>query len=290
MTALQARVLTHTVAGSGETMLLVPGGLTGFRSFDPLVPLLADRGFRVVAVEPIANELGAAGVVGDPSYDADVERASLLLTIREVADGTPVHLVGWSNGGRAVLACALAAPEEVATVTAVEPAAWWLAPEEEGVAALRDLTTAIAGREVTDDELLAFLEIVRVAPAGTDYRSVPQWEAWRSVRNALSWYSPSMAASAEAQLVDLDQLRVPLLLARGTWTAGWLRTVVDRIAARVAQTRVAELDGGHACLLQSAAAFVDLVATHAGSARRSELTVSDTAGEGASPATSGGVG
>ena len=58
----------------GDTVALVPGGLTGIRSLEPLVSGFSRRGYRVVALEPSANELGGAGAVGAADYDADIER------------------------------------------------------------------------------------------------------------------------------------------------------------------------------------------------------------------------
>lgn len=263
------RTLDHVDAGSadGPTVVLLPGGLTGRPSFEALLGPLGERGLRAVAVEPIANERGSTGEVGDLSYDAEVERESLRLTLAEVAPGERVHLVGWSNGGRAALAFALGHPELVATVTAVEPAAWWLAPDDPGAAELEALVRSIAGREVPDEALVQFLENVRVAPAGTDLRALPQWPVWRGVGSTLSWYGPAMEVTAQAQLERVEDVRAPVLLARGTWTAPWLRQVVDVLAARLPDVRVVELEGGHACLLQDAPTFIEALVGHVSATR-----------------------
>lgn len=226
------------------------------------MPKLAEKGYRVIGVEPIANELGGNGAVGAADYDADVERKSLRPTVERATSGERVHLVGWSNGGRAALAYAAGYPQHVASVTAVEPAAWWLLPDDAGAAELATLADALHGREVTEDELVTFLSNVVVAPPGTDYRALPQWSAWSSVRNTLSWYGPRMTSSAAAQLAAIDRIEVPTLLLRGTWTAGWLRRVVDRLAEQLPKVVVRDLEGGHACLLQSQDAFVDAVDAH----------------------------
>jgi len=258
---MDARVLHHEITnGEGATIVLVPGGLTGIRSFDPVVPMFAERGFRVVAAEPIANELGGRGEVGDPSYDAAVERESLRRTIEQVASGEAVHLVGWSNGGRACLGFAGHHPELVATVTAVEPAAFWLS-DDPGAVELGELISSVSGRPVPDDVVVAFLENVRVAPPGTELTALPQWPAWRAVANTLGWYPQAMFETAPAELVP-EQVTAPVLLARGTWTAPWLREVVDVLAGRLPQAEVVELEGGHACLVQSAADFVAAASAH----------------------------
>src|ERR1700749_4996213 len=127
---MEARILEHDQTGSGEPPLaLLPGGLTGWQSGTPLMPSLpAPR--RFVRLQPIVNAEGLAGHPGDPTYDAEVERESIEITLDEagVAD---MHLVGWSNGGRIALDFALAHPQRVLTLTLIEPAAYWLVADVE---------------------------------------------------------------------------------------------------------------------------------------------------------------
>lgn len=115
------RVLEHDQAGSGEPpIVLLPGGLTGWEGWLPLVPaLFANR--RVVRVQPIANER-MVGRIGNKAYDTDLERESLALTLDSIGI-EEMHLVGWSNGGRMALDFALAFPKRIRTLTAIEPAA-----------------------------------------------------------------------------------------------------------------------------------------------------------------------
>ncbi len=74
---MYAHVLECDLTGSGESPpVLLPGGLTGWQSWLPLVlALSADR--RVARVQLICNAEGLAGRPGDPSYTADVERESI---------------------------------------------------------------------------------------------------------------------------------------------------------------------------------------------------------------------
>lgn len=76
--------LHETTSGPGDPVVLVPGGLTGWNSWLPVVDTLSnDR--TVVRVQPTQNELGGMnGIVGDPTYDTDVELAGLLLAMDEL--------------------------------------------------------------------------------------------------------------------------------------------------------------------------------------------------------------
>ena len=253
----------HRVQGDGAPLVLIPGGLTDYQSLDPLVPKLAAQGYRVITVQPIANDRGGSGQAGVDDYDAEVERESLRLTVEATAPGQAVHVVGWSNGARAALAFAAGHPDRVTSVVAVEPPMMWLLPDDPGARELRQLVDALHGKHVDEDHLQTFLANVRVAPEGTDYRSLPQWPAWSQVRQTLSWYGQRVTGSAQAQLEDLESIHVPVLLLRGTWTAPWLRGVVDLLAERLPDARVRDLEGGHACLLQSADDFVAAVDEHA---------------------------
>lgn len=62
---MEVRVLEYDTAGTGEpSLVLLPGGLTGWQSWLPLVPALsADR--AVVRIQPICNAEGLAGRPGD---------------------------------------------------------------------------------------------------------------------------------------------------------------------------------------------------------------------------------
>ena len=101
--------LHETTRGPGDPVVLVPGGLTGSNSWLPVVePVSDDR--TMVRVQPTQNQLGGMnGIVGDPTYDADVELAGLLLALDELKLDR-AHIAGWSNGGKIALHLVLAYP------------------------------------------------------------------------------------------------------------------------------------------------------------------------------------
>lgn len=255
-------MLEHDVAGEGEPpLVLLPGGFSGWHSFLLLVPELS-AGRRVVRVQPIPNREGMAGRVGDGSYDADLERESLELTLAR-AGVDEMHLLGWSNGGRIALDLALADPRRVRTLTMIEPAAWWLvAEEDESARRFDEFISGCGGRECGEEEVRAFLVGAGVADPDTDFTALPQWEFWLSCSQVLSWYGKEAQRSAEAGIAGFESLDVPTLLVRGRATAPWLHRVVDVLAAEMPNTEVVELDGGHACLLESSPDFLAAVGRH----------------------------
>ena len=54
---MDSRVLTYEVKGDGDSVVLVPGGLTGWLSWIPHAERLSAN-WRTIRVQPIHNELG----------------------------------------------------------------------------------------------------------------------------------------------------------------------------------------------------------------------------------------
>ncbi|HKZ25799.1 MAG TPA: alpha/beta hydrolase, partial [Acidimicrobiia bacterium] len=186
---MKARILTHHVAGEGDPLVLVPGGLTGWLSWVPHQERLSAH-HLVIRVQPIHNELGSAGKPGDPGYTAEVERESLRLTLDELAIAE-ADFAGWSGGGRALIEFTLAYPERVRSLALVEPAAYWileeLGEEDAVIDELNEFIHGLAGRDVTEDDLARFLGYAGFVQNPAEARSDPNWERWASHRMALSW-------------------------------------------------------------------------------------------------------
>jgi pimeloyl-ACP methyl ester carboxylesterase len=263
---VQARVLEYDRAGTGDPpVVLLPGGLTGWQSWLPLVPALSlDRG--VVRVQPICNAEGLAGRPGDTTYDAAVERQSIGMTLN-AAGVSKMHLVGWSNGGRIALDFALANRERVLTLTLIEPAAYWLVADDDDTArSFHEYLVRLAGRHLTDEDLCEFLVRAGLGSEDTDFASLPQWDFWSSCRQALSWGGERMTSSAAAGIEGFDRLDIPTLVIRGRSTAPWLRGVAERLAREMPEAKLVELEGGHACILEHPEDFVGTLGRHVGAA------------------------
>lgn len=241
--------------------MLLPGGLTGWDSWLPLMPALATQR-RVVRMQPIANAEGMAGRTGDGTYDAVVERESIERTL-DASGVEDMHLVGWSNGGRMALDFALAHPGRIRTLTMIEPAAWWLVVDTDESARRFDaFILGCGGRELGAEDVETFLRTAGVGGPDVDFKALPQWDFWLSCRQVLSWCDEKLARSAEAGVEGFERLDVPVLLVCGRSTAPWLRGVVDVLAAGLPDAAVVELDGGHASLLESPEDFVATLAGH----------------------------
>lgn len=259
---MEPRVLRYDDRGNGEAVVLVPGGLTGWLSWIPHQERLAGR-YRVVRVQPIHNELGSGGQPGRPGYTAEVEREALRMTLDHLGVDR-AHLVGWSGGGKAALEFATQYPERVQTLTLVEPAAYWVLEqlgEPEPVEEVNAFVHSLFGREVTEDELAAFLVYAGFVASRDSARSHPNWQRWVPHRMTLSWQSEELDHPPRS-VDDLVGVSCSTLLVKGTVTADWLKRVVDVLGGHLPNAMVVELEGDHACHIQSMDAFLRALERH----------------------------
>jgi pimeloyl-ACP methyl ester carboxylesterase len=260
---MEPRVLQHESSGVGEPIVLVPGGLTGWLSWIPHAERLS-KTRRVIRVQPIHNELGSAGHPGDPGYTRITEREALRMTMDEL-DLERADFAGWSGGGRALIEFALEYPARVRTLTLVEPAAYWILEKLRdavpGTDAVGSYMHKLAGKQVSSDDLAGFLELAGFVSSASEGPKHPNWERWFPHRMALSW-SPEEMDRSDRSVDELSDLVAPLMLVKGTVTADWLKRVVDVIATRAPNARVVELEGDHACHIQSIDRFMDELEVH----------------------------
>jgi len=260
---MKPRVLAHDIAGDGDPLVLVPGGLTGWVSWMPHQERLSSR-HRVIRVQPIHNELGSAGEPGDPGYTREVERESLRLTLDELAIDQ-ADFAGWSNGGRALIEFTLAYPDRVRSLALVEPAAYWILDALGETDAHLDqfyrYMYGLAGKTVTEDDLALFLSSAGFVDDPALAREHPYWERAFPHRMALSWVSDELMASGYSP-DDLASTTCPVLLTKGTVTEDWEKRVVDLLGELLPDARVVELDGGHAHHIESIDQFLAELEAH----------------------------
>ncbi|MGH8925625.1 MAG: alpha/beta fold hydrolase [Acidimicrobiia bacterium] len=260
---MEPRVLTFDIAGEGEPLVLIPGGITGWLSWIPHQQRLSDR-YRTIRVQPIHNELGSAGMRGDPSYTREVAVESLLLTVDHL-EVERAHFAGWSAGGKGLLDFAIAYPSRLMSMTLVEPAADWILEavgESDGEhQESTDFLHSLAGREVSDDDLARFLFVAGFVGDPAQARSDPYWERAWPHRMALSWLSEKLMGS-DHSVADLAAVNCPVLLTKGTETGTVERRVVDLLALHLPNARVVELEGSHAHHIESIDRFLEELEAH----------------------------
>lgn len=233
-----------------STVVLVPG-FSGSRDDYAFVhPMLARRG-RVVSVELSA---GAVGV----TFDAQVEHVRR--TIDDLADQRhqhdggigeqeddgphPIVLVGSSSGALVTTAVAAADPR----VTGLVLLGGWLAPDDR----LRDaLDHLLAVRERTPDLLDAVARLLLLSPSAPRGAMPPLPPADELTGRRLAW----------ARSVDLRHVHVaaPVLVVTGRADALVSPALTQELVGTFDDIRHAELDAGHALLVERPAEVLSLV-------------------------------
>jgi pimeloyl-ACP methyl ester carboxylesterase len=251
------------VAGDGEPLVLIPGGITGWISWIPHQERLSDR-YRVIRIQPIHNELGSAGMPGDPSYTREVAVESLLLTLEQL-EIERAHFAGWSAGGKGLLDFAIAHPGRLTSMTLVEPGADWVleaaGESDREHQESTDFLYSLAGQDVTEDDFARFLYLAGFVSDPAQARSDPYWERAWPHRMTLSWLSENLMGS-DHLLADLETVSCPVLLTKGTATAKAERRIVDLLALHLPDARVVELEGSHAHHIESIDRFLEAFERH----------------------------
>lgn len=107
--------LGYRQAGSGPPLLLVHGGCTDHRCFDPIRDALAER-FTVTAYDRRGH--GLSGAAAD--YSLDREALDVIEAAAIAGDGEPVAVLGYSYGALAALRAITTRPAPVRALVAYE--------------------------------------------------------------------------------------------------------------------------------------------------------------------------
>lgn len=261
-TTHETRPLLHEVIGTGDPLVLLPGTLSGWVQWVDHAARLAEH-HTVIRAQLLSVELVEADEPFPEDYGVAMERDALLATV-DTLGLDRVDLAGWSSGGGVALAFALAHPERVRTLTLIEPAAMWVLRETGRMTATyREMEAgdrALAIREVTIDDLKAFLVGAGLVPPYTTFEAHPRWEHW--VRNRRALATNATEWDHQESLEDLRRLSVPILAVKGAETAAFLAAMIDGIVTNAPHVSLLELPGGHACFLEHPEAFLRALEAH----------------------------
>jgi pimeloyl-ACP methyl ester carboxylesterase len=234
------------VGGNGPPVVLVGGGLTGWKSWEPHAQRLAAT--RTVArLQLLGVQYGLENRPLPAGYAVTMESTALAAALDALDWRGPLDLVAWSYGGLIALDFALNHPARVRTLTLIEPPGAWVLPDrgenDPDVQALRALDRSMSD-QVTAADLERFVCTVGLCPPGMAPQELPQWSVWMEHRRSLR-----TGISALDHTDDVARLRGfdrPVFLVTGTGTAPFLRLVHERLAVQLPQARTAEMPAGHA--------------------------------------------
>lgn len=233
--------------GEGTPLLLVPGGLTGWASWEPFVETFKAKQRKVIRVQLLAVEYGLEDRPLPVAYSVKAESEALAAALGSLGDTTALDIVAWSYGALISLEYALANPGRVRTLTLIEPPGIWILRARNDLDAeiqrTIDFFKTFQG-DITEDMLAGFLVEAGFVKPGQSPRELPQWQQWVPFRRSLR--QNPFVANHRGDLKPVQDFKPPVLLVKGTGSSPWLHRVIDALEANLPNARVIELPGGHA--------------------------------------------
>jgi pimeloyl-ACP methyl ester carboxylesterase len=221
MTAEQTDLrLPQETTGSGNPLVLVPGGLTGWLSWKPHAEHLAATR-RVTRVQLLSVDYGLRGVPLPSGYSLETESHALSRTLEAIDIGR-ADFAGWSYGAETLLDFALDHPDRVRTLTLIEPPAFWAlrsrGPLSPAALEFQRATRTFGPGEISEEQLARFAHFAGFVPPSVAPQSVPPWPVWVQYRQSLR--NGDAAFRHDDTFERVRRFRRPVLLFKGTGSWG----------------------------------------------------------------------
>lgn len=243
--------------GSGEPLVLLPGGLTGWLSWIPHAEALATN-WRVIRLQLHNVAFGLSGNPLPPSYSLNFEMTALANTLDALAI-QQADFAGWSYGAAILLSYAIQHPNRVRSLTLIEPPAFWVlrsrGPLSQEVVNEQNFSETLANDDITEEQLIYFTHFAGLIPEDMDPRTIPQWAEWLKHRQSLRIGDTPFQHEDSIELVrNFDK---PVLLVKGAGSSGYYYDIIDVLNEELPDTRVVTFPGGHAPHILSMQAFME---------------------------------
>lgn len=225
--------------GAGDPVLLVHGGVGPRSTWAAQEPLAA----RWRLLIPTRRGFAGSPQAERQDFDQDADDLEPLLAAERP------HAVGFSYGAVGLAVAAGRAPENVRSLTLIEPPLFGVAPDHPDVAALAALSSNYIGGDAREEDVAAFERLAGVAGAA----DVPGDEIDEARRLARGLRPPT---EADPDLAAVNAAGVPALVVSGNHHPG-LEAVCDALAGRLAGHRERVEGARHAA--QRAPGFNDVL-------------------------------
>jgi pimeloyl-ACP methyl ester carboxylesterase len=246
------------VHGEGSPLVLVGGGLTGWKTWEPFIPILIANQRKVVLVQLLSVQYGLEGRPLPKDYSVKTESNALAETLDSLQLLRPLDVVAWSYGAFTSLEFALDHPARIRTLTLIEPPAMWVLRQTGKFDTETEKTAEFFQTfqgDISEDMLADFLVRAGLVPPGQQPRETPQWNNWVLHRQSLR--SNPYVVSFDDTLERLKRFQTPVLLVKGTGSTQWLHRVIDGLSENLPQSNVVEFPGGHAPQIISKDRFLE---------------------------------
>ena len=245
------------VKGEGNPIVLVGGGLTGWKSWEPFVEIFNAKQRKVVRVQLVAVQYGLEKRPLPANYSLKTESNALATTLDSLGFTDPVDVVAWSFGAFTSLVYSLDHPDRIRSLTLIEPPAIWVLRQtgqfDNDMQARADFFMKFRD-DITEDKLADFLRNAGFVMPGQSPRDLPQWNGWVPFRQSLRC-NPA-AVTYDDSIDRLKKFKPPVLLVKGTGSTVWLHNVIAGLSKNIPHSRVVEFPGGHAPHLVSRDEFL----------------------------------
>lgn len=253
----QVPLMQRQASGSGEPLVLVPGGLTGWLSWIPHAETLATSR-HVIRLQLHSVALGLTGEPLPPAYSVDYEITALRKTMDELAI-EQADFAAWSYGSEIALSYAIHHPDRVRSLTLIEPPAFWVLrsrrPLSEAMLEDQKQLQALATHDVSEEQLVWFAHFAGFVPEEVDPRTLPPWSGWFQHRQSLRMGDSPYRHEDRIELVrSFDK---PVLLVKGEGSSQYYHDIIDILAEELPNARVISLPGGHAPHILSMQPFME---------------------------------
>ncbi|MFC4874827.1 alpha/beta fold hydrolase [Negadavirga shengliensis] len=244
------------VMGNGSPIVLVPGGLTGWASWEPFVEGFSkDR--TVIRVQLLGVQFGLENRPLPEDYSVKMESGALAATLDALGYQMPVDVVAWSYGAFTALDYALDNPDRIRTLTLIEPPAMWVLRAtgkwNQEAQEMAEFSRSFQD-EVTEDMLAEFLKNAGFVQPGQSARELLQWDHWVPFRRSLR-INP-YTVTHQDEVGRLKSFQSPTMLVKGTGSSPFLHQIIDGLSEHIPHSTVVEFPGGHAPHLVSRDSFL----------------------------------
>jgi pimeloyl-ACP methyl ester carboxylesterase len=209
------------VTGKGRPIVLVPGGLTGWVSWEPFEKTFTDKQRTVIRVQLLGVQFGLENRPLPEDYSVKTESGAL-----------------------------------AATLDSLGPAMWVLRGTEkwdDQAQQSGDIFETHKG-DISEDMLAEFLQRAGFVQQGQSARDLPQWDYWVPFRRSLR-VNPFVVSHRD-NVERLKNFQPPTLLVKGTGSAPFLHNIIEGLSETIPNSRIVEFPGGHAPHIVSTDKFI----------------------------------
>jgi pimeloyl-ACP methyl ester carboxylesterase len=256
--------LSHDASGEGDTLLLLHGSASNGAVWRRYVDPFVNAGYRVVVPDLIGyGKTSAWPRETRYTLDCEVELACRLLP----PDGGRFHAIGHSFGGVVALGLALRNLPELASLTLIEPVAFFLLPyahESEAYAEILGIRASFLDeleRGLGDAALRVFLGYWTGAGSWDAMPERARAEVLRCVEKLRLDFEASFDTDPGVEAIR--GISVPTLLVQGTRSTLPARRIIAALLRMLPQVQLQLVDGAnHLLPLTHAPALTESVLRH----------------------------